>query len=761
MRVMMRARAVLVAILMLVAPVVTGGAHALETDGQDASGSADCADGQIPCGYISPVLIIELDEPRSKTLGLEKGSGPIETCGTVTFRFDIVQEGFGVHEPTKPIEVTLSITRKPQWIDDTIEPRTFEVPISPQYIQTDTSDPTQPGAHYVYTKDICLTLEKNDLPIVIEDPNYDFTRMGLYARSTESGLYKPAYGYREVRMAPQGYDIVRDASKVTGVFAEVPRTSVPFHNVEIEMNQLTEVSLWQPAEMVFQVVDEASGQAVRHPDMWATVVDEEGEILYQTGFRHPHNGRFQLTYTFPDVGHYHVLVGARPTPQLSRTFWQPVVASFPVTLEKFGQPSYPATYNATFYESLQAFAGDPAGESQFHKTIPFPVKEGASQATLTAEMKGRAYVSPQQPPTFPSQVQVRVLDPDGGEVRSAMLTPDARSAELSFEPSATGPYEIAISGTGIHPLDYGVGAVLDLDLQVPYDDRSKITKANVDGFETTRTEVGNDGVTFAFDRPESLDPWASSTLTASVDAAGSIRDLIVTVLGSDGDVLYTQDTVESSKSLEMDYVFPRPGHYVVVVSAEPAPGTGASWQTQSAAFPVTVGDPDKRQVEYPGVYEASYTQTVAQVQGDTNTATSQYDRFLPFPVFRGADSVAAEVSLDTTSPGVLDVELLDGNGTQVDAGQVTPASPSVSLSPNPIRPDDYVVHVSGPSPVGTTYNVGIQVDYGDSFLHRNPLFERVEETADSAGAGELLPGFGVGAAGAAVAAALFLLGRDP
>lgn len=744
----MRVSAAVVALL-LVLPMVAVGAG--------ASTDTDCA--SVPCGYISPIILIDLD---TNDVTLSPDEPEVEIPGTVTYKWDVDQEGFGAWEPNNRPEVTLRFTRKPAWVSASVEPTRFPVEMSPQHLDVDQSNPTQPDATYTYKKDITVTIAKNDQPIIAEE-GFDRASMGLYARSSESGLYKPGYGFREIRVQPDGYDVVTDRSKVDAVFSSVPLGTptaddliVPFHNVEIDMDLLSDVALWKPSQMVFKVVDAQSGETLPHGDFWATVVDQDGEILYQTGFRHPHDGVLDLNYTFPDVGRYNVLVGARPTPQLSQQFWQPVTASFPVVVERSGNPTYPSTYHAHQYESLQTFAGDPGSEHQFEKTVPFPVREGAGDATLEASLAGRAYVSPQQPPTGPAEVTVEVLDPSGEVMATETLDPDAPTAELSFSPSP-GQHRVRIAGTSVHPIDYGVGAVMDWNLEVGYDDPPEVATDNVRHPTPGVREIGHGPVTFTLDGVDDPEPWAPVEIRPAVDAPGELRELTVTVVGDGGTIHHTQDVGEPGSSASLTFPFPRAGRYLVVVTAEPVPGSGATWQTQSAAFPVTVGDPSVERVTYPTEYAASYQETLAQIQADTDTPQDQYDRFFRFPVLRSASSIEATVSLADGATGQFDVELLNENGTQVASGEVTPASPTVTVSPDRIRYQDHVLHVSGVGNPGAGYAVDLGVGYDEAPTTSNPLSE-VEETIDDLDeGGGALPGFEAVAVLAAVGLAAVIL----
>lgn len=732
----MRVSAAFVAVLM-VAPIVAIGAGASTT-----ATETDCSG--VPCGYISPIIIIDLE---TNDATLSPGEDSVEIPGTVTYKWDVDNEGFGAWEPDDPPEVTLRFTRKPGWISASVEPARFGVEMSPEHLSVDESNPTQPDSTYSYSQEITVTLAKNDQPIIAEE-GFEEASMGLYARSSESGLYKPGYGFREIRVAPDGYDIVTDRSKVDAVFSSVALDTptsddliVPFHNVDIDMDLLSDVTLWKPTQMVFKVAGAQSGETLPHPDFWATVVDEDGEILYQTGFRHPHDGVLNLNYTFPDVGRYNVLVGARPTPQLTQQFWQPVTASFPVVVERSGSPSYPSSYHAHQYESLQTFAGDPGSEHQFQKTVPFPVRDGAGEAMLHAKLDGRAYVSPQQPPAGPAEVTVEVLDPSGTSLADQTLTPDAPSAELSFEPSP-GQHRVRITGTSVHPVDYGVGAVMDWHLKVDYDDAPTITKDNVDHPTPGVRTVENGPVTFQLDGADDVAPWKTAELKASVDAPGELRELTVTVVGDGGTIHHTDDIDEPARSTTVGFPFPRAGRYLVVVTAEPLPGTGASWQTQSAAFPVVAGDPGAEEITYPTKYEAGYAETVTQVQADTQMPQDQHDRYFRFPVFGSASSIEATVSLADGATGQFEVELLNENRTEVASAELGPDNPSVTLSPDRIRPQDHIVHVSGIGNPGAGYTVGLGVGYDEAPIKANPL-QTVDDTIDDLeeGTGGLLPGF--------------------
>lgn len=155
--------------------------------------ASDCA---VPCGYIYPLLVLSFpDYDGVNPVDVEGGERVLE--GSLTYRFDVTNEGYGLQDPQQEIRITFEFPKKPAWVDVSMEPAEIPILVLPIYIVPDVSNPASPVANFVYTAPIALTVRATaDAP-----DDAVFSKALVFAKSTESGLYKAAYGIKEVRVA--------------------------------------------------------------------------------------------------------------------------------------------------------------------------------------------------------------------------------------------------------------------------------------------------------------------------------------------------------------------------------------------------------------------------------------------------------------------------------------------------------------------------------------------------------------------------------
>lgn len=154
-----------------------------------------------PCGEINPRLMFSFPELEDKRIQLEQGDA-VTFSGKITFWADTDDEGYSPRDPQQAIEIRFSFPRLPPWAQMSVEPSQIEVPVNtcPQCFKPATEDPSSPEAHWAFSTGINLTVEAVEDPEVT--PGYDYGKLQLFAKSTESGIYNPGYGIREVRVDP-------------------------------------------------------------------------------------------------------------------------------------------------------------------------------------------------------------------------------------------------------------------------------------------------------------------------------------------------------------------------------------------------------------------------------------------------------------------------------------------------------------------------------------------------------------------------------
>lgn len=174
----------------------------------EVSTEADCAP---PCGEINPRLMVEFPDLSDETVPLEKGESKTFE-GTLTFWADTDDEGYSPRDPSEPITVSFSFPRLPAWAEMSVEPTQIEVPVNTcaQCFKVNTDDPSRPAVHWAFSAPVEMTVTAVDTPETT--PGYDYGKLQLFAKSSESGIYNPGYGIREVRVTAAGGDTLEQTS---------------------------------------------------------------------------------------------------------------------------------------------------------------------------------------------------------------------------------------------------------------------------------------------------------------------------------------------------------------------------------------------------------------------------------------------------------------------------------------------------------------------------------------------------------------------
>lgn len=158
-----------------------------------SAGAADCA---VPCGYIYPLILLQFpDYDGVNPVAPDDGKRVLP--GTLTYQWDVTNEGYAVQDPAQDVVVTFEYPKKPAWLDARIEPSEVPIQLLPIHLDPDENDPAGGSTYYRYSVPVTLTIEaKAEAPA-----DAVYSKVLIFAKSTESGLYKPAYGIKEVRVA--------------------------------------------------------------------------------------------------------------------------------------------------------------------------------------------------------------------------------------------------------------------------------------------------------------------------------------------------------------------------------------------------------------------------------------------------------------------------------------------------------------------------------------------------------------------------------
>jgi hypothetical protein len=214
----MRRAAVVVtlAVVVSLAPGVAG-----DVAEEPEASSDTCAP---PCGEINPRITFEFEDLGDEPIELAEGESRTFS-GEVVYWTDTDDEGHAPNDPTQDIVIRFSFPCLPTWASMSVNPTEVSVPVStcPACFQTD-ADGSQPSTHYEYRQSIERTVTAEEPPEATT--GYDYGKLQLFAKSTESGIYNPGYGIREVQVTPGageelGSQSTDDAAGVPGVGALV------------------------------------------------------------------------------------------------------------------------------------------------------------------------------------------------------------------------------------------------------------------------------------------------------------------------------------------------------------------------------------------------------------------------------------------------------------------------------------------------------------------------------------------------------------
>ncbi|HET6404743.1 MAG TPA: hypothetical protein VFH78_08850 [Candidatus Thermoplasmatota archaeon] len=673
-----------------------------------AVGAADaCA---VPCGRIYPIITIQLDTDQPN-FPLASGV-PVDIPARLTYRFDMVNEGYTVATPNQPIDIRFEYPRRPDWVTMAVTPEVVRVDVTnPTYVQPDTSNPTSPQAQYVFTVPITITVTLAGQAILRD--GYDYHKLLVFAKSSESGLYQAGYGIKEIRVVPENALHESDVAGSRDVFTASPLPALAptggaasFAGTTVTLTPPSGAKWWEPAQYAMTVEPVPSGRMV------FAVHDETGALVASTApLAAAAEARMNVTLAKP--GRHTATLTLLPG---AGTMTPPLTYAVPFDTGALAAEGFVfgKSYVVTSSETVPApLASDDDPLTQFERDVPFWVFETAQGVSATVTLKTPTPLAlPVEAGRSAANLQFSIHDPDGNMLQAGSVDPTKPTWGVRVGSLPTdGWYVLRIRGVG------APGAAYDTRVEVTYAQPPQ-ARNRADGAPDATgplLAVGGVNLTLPVD---ALAVWAPSDITPALAPASSAR-YSVTVYDANGTLAYASGVREGAASFSA----PAPGTYRAYVYAEPTP-RALPFSPVVRAFTFDVGA------------DAPTVASTFRLDDGFEAPLAATDTLLGFHAVRVLPGAAA--------PTLSGADLVDADGNEVDGA----------------TPGTYWVRAAGrgASPEGSEMRVALEQTYGAP----------VTLTAPGSGGGApasglSVPGFAialaVAAAGlAAVAVALYRRG---
>lgn len=665
----------------------------------------------VPCGRIYPTILIQLgDGSGGAPPVFDARSGePLVVEATLTYRFDMQNDGYTVASPNEPVRISFEFPRKPAWVEMKVEPESLEVPVNdPRFVQAD-PNPSAPQLHYVWSTKIKVTALVTGQAILRD--GFDYAKLLVFAKSTESGLYQAGYGIKELRVAPEGALHESDVASARDAFTASPLPALALEPVEAAFGgyaaTLTPpegVKFWQPATWVVEVAPTPRGR------VFLAMHDEAGNLVATSGPLSA-SGRLALNATLAHPGQHTVTATLLPdagTDAPPMTFALPFQAG---ALDAEGW-QYEKLYLVQTNGPVPLPTGN-AGEAtvQWERDVPFFAFDNAQSVNVLVTLS-----TPGLPVDLGrglANVQFVLLDPDGN-----LLGQNSVDAVNPMKPHRLGSvpqegwYVLRLRGAGAP-----AGTQWDARVEVTYPAPPQ-ARDRADG-----QPDGTDGVLRVAGRNltlpvEELGVWQPGNVQPALDAAQGYA-YGVTIVDANGTLAYASGLRTGKAS----FTPPAPGAYRAFAYVEP--GVGAPFPPLVRAFTFLVGEGQ------------SVTSAKFPIDDAPHAPTSATEGVLSYhavPVLEGAGEGKADAA-------GAKAELVDAEGNPVDGK----------------TPGTYWLRVSAPNP-GPAKAVGVAyaLEYGVPVTLEGPaLLDRAASTTPALGVPGLAAGIVLAVSGlVAVAAAL-------
>lgn len=531
----------------------------------------------VPCGRIYPLIFITVEE-KAAMYNLSQGQ-TVEVDALLTYKFDMANEGYTVATPNEPIVIRFEYPRKPDWAEVKVEPDVINVDVAnPTMVKPDLSTPTSPQASYEFTIPIKISLALTGQAILRD--GYDYHKLLVFAKSSESGLYQSGYGIKEFRVVPEGALHEADVAGSRDVFTASPMPALAladqtasFAGTTVSLTTPTDAKWWEPApfsvaidpapasgRMVFAVHDEAGALVASTPPLPAASAAAMNVTLVHPGL---HTATLTL---LPDAG--------SDTP--------PMTYALPFDTADVGAEgfAYPKTMLVTSSETVPAPLLNTADAlAQFERDIPFFAFDTAQSASATVTLRSSGL--PVVVDRAAINLQFSIHDPDGNLLQAGSVDPynPTKSIRIGSLPM-DGWYVVRLKGVGA-PVGGGYDVRIETNYATPH-----LTRNHADGAaDPTGGLLGLAGANLTLP-VDALAVWTPSDLTPALDRGAAMRYQL-TVYDADGALAYASGLREGAAGFSA----PAPGTYRAYVYAEPVlADVPFSPLVRAFTFPVGAGN---------------------------------------------------------------------------------------------------------------------------------------------------------------------------
>ncbi|HEX2022084.1 MAG TPA: hypothetical protein VHH36_05180 [Candidatus Thermoplasmatota archaeon] len=526
----------------------------------------------VPCGRIYPSILMSVEgQAPGQVYNVTQGV-PLTLEATLTFRFDAGTEGYTAPDPNNPIVVTFEFPRKPKWAELSVEPDRIPIPVTdPRYLKPGTPDPSAPPElTYEYATKVAVTALVTDRAVLRD--GFDFGKLLVFAKSTESGLYQAGYGIKEIRVAPEGAVHESDVAGERDVFEAkplpplvVPEAGASVAGLSASVAAAGEAAWWQPTALAVDVTP-VDGEMV------LALHDERGALVAQAGPLDAALGEATLQATFVEPGLHTLTVTLLPQ---DGTAAPPVTIPIPFRVgdEAAEGWQYPKAYRVATQEIVpapQAATQDPNG--QFERDVPFFAYESAQSMSAAVSL-----VTPGLPSDRAlANVQFSVHDPDGRMLQAGSVDPanPSRSIRITALPG-DGWYVLRARGAGLP-----AGAAIQARVEIAYP-ANPVARAHADGVaDATGGALALGGRNLTLPVADAR-VWSPTPFAPGIEGE-SVR-YHLTVFDGDGTLAYATGARTGAAS----FTPPAPGTYRAYAYVEPvAPSEAFSPVVRAFTFGV-------------------------------------------------------------------------------------------------------------------------------------------------------------------------------
>lgn len=513
-----------------------------------AAGLADAA-CSVPCGRIYPTITVKI--PDQAAVYDFTRSTPLVLEADVTYSFDVAADGYSPIRPDEPIVIGFEFPRKPKWADIVVEPDRLSVDVNnPTFVSA--AGPEE--VRYSWTQRVTITSSLTGQAILRD--GFDYGKLLVFAKSTESGMYQSGYGIKEIRVAPEGAVHESDVNDASAAFTPqaLPRLDLApaereVGGVKVRVEPPSSGSFWTPQPFTVRVDPPPEGRMV------FAVHDEAGELVMQGGPRAA-TAKSVWNVTLARPGLHTASVTLLPEDGLPLTI--PIdFAAGDASAEGY---TYPKEYLASVTEPIPApglILADARG--QFERDFPFYALDSAQSTTvslgLVAPVAGL--------PVVGANLEFALIDPEGKELAKGSVDPSVPLKELRVGTMPTdGWYLVRVRGLGAPD-----AAAYTVGVRVAY--QSEPSRRNAaDSLEDDRGGVVSHAGANLSLGASALALWSPGTMEPAWDRSTD-RGMRyhMTIAGEDGFVSYASGWRTGGAS----YAPTTPGLHRAFVYVEPVP----------------------------------------------------------------------------------------------------------------------------------------------------------------------------------------------